>query len=272
MRNDMMKVIAEPARGGSSYRIAKGEKSRLQREGIDSVQHEGMGRRWNFDDRRPMRDHLSALRRSLHKQVGRRWDEVYSEICQIAPKGSFLGYHLRQLVSYEVEVNVTADGDELRGKYGWTVSKGDLYVCPETNILKVYGDGTQRKRYHWRHQSEYEMLAVDENHKYIKVDGIWYFVTLSAVPGAEVTQRPFDVVLKEAIFAIDPKTAYRYHSRILRVWGGPVYASAKRQANSREVRKIIAALADGQKVLTQPNRADHSHKRFVRPQSGATRR
>jgi hypothetical protein len=271
MRNDMMKVVTEPARGGSSYRIAKGEKVRLQREGIDSVQHEGMGRRWNYDDRRPSRDHLNALRRFLQKQVGRRWDEVYSDICEYAPKGSFLGYHLRELVSYEVSVSVTADGDEVRGRRGWKVYSGDLYVCPETNILKVYDDGKERKRFRWREKSEYEMLAVDENHKYVKVDGLWYFVTLAAVPGTEVTERPFDVVLKTAIFAIDPKD-HPYHNRILRVWGGPFYASAKRQANSREVRRINVALAEGKKVLTRPSRAGHSAKRFVRPQSGTARR
>jgi hypothetical protein len=98
MRKDMMKVVAEPARDGSSYRKVKGENVRLRREGIDSVQREGMGRRWQRVDRDNNRNHLSALHRYLQKQVGRRWDEVWSEICQNAPKGSFLGYHLRDLV------------------------------------------------------------------------------------------------------------------------------------------------------------------------------
>jgi hypothetical protein len=271
MRNDMMKVVAEPARGGSSFRIAKGEKARLQREGIDSVQHEGMGRRWNHDDRRQSRDHLSALRRFLHKQVGRRWDEVYSDICHNAPSGSFLGYHLRELVSYEVNVNVTADGDELRGRRGWKVYPGDLYVCPETNILKIYDDGKERKRNRWRQRPEFEMIGVDENHKYVKVDGLWYLVSLSAVPGPEVTERPFDVVLKEAIFAIDPK-AHPYHNRIVRLWGGPFYASAKRQANSGEIRQIVAALGEGRTVLTKTTQAGRSKESFVRHHSGAARR
>jgi hypothetical protein len=273
MRKDMMKVVAEPARGGSSYRIAKGENVRLQREGIDSVQHEGIGRRWNFDDRRPSRDHLNALRRFLQKQVGRRWDEVYSDICQYAPKGSFLGYHLRQLVSYEVSVNVTADGDALRGRYGWTVSKGDLFVCPETNILKIYGDGTPAKRYRWREKSEFEMLAVDEGHKYVKIDDIWYLVTLSAVPGAEVAERPFDVVLKQSAFAesFEGPRAHRHHNRFLQVWGGPFYASVKLQANSREIRQILAALAEGKKVLSKPARANNE-QRFVRRPSVTGRR
>jgi hypothetical protein len=111
------------------------------------------------------------------------------------------------------------------------------------------------------------MLAVDENHKYVKVDGLWYFVTLCKVPGAEETVRPFDVVLKQTAFAeafIGSK-AYRYNNRFLQVWGGPFYASAKRQANSREIRRIVAALAEGEKVLTG-DRDEQSGKHFVRQQ------
>jgi hypothetical protein len=270
MRKDMMTVVTEPARGGSSYRHTKGEKKRLQLEGDDGVQHEGMGRRWSRTDRRSSRDHLQALRRFLHKQVGRRWDEVYSEICEHAPSGSFLGYHLRELISWEVSVSVTADGGELRGRHGWKVYNGDLYVCPETNLLKVYDDGSQRKRYRWREKSEYEMLAVDEDHKYVKVDGLWYFITLTSIPGAEVTERPFDLVLKEPVFAVDPK-AHRYQNRLLRIWGGPVYASAKRQANSREVSRITAALEGGQKVFAKPAR-EHREVHCGRRQSTTARR
>ena len=107
MKNDMIKVVAEPARGGSSYRTIKGENARMQREGIDSVQHEGLGRRWQRIERRQSRDHLNAVRRFLRKQVGRPWAEVYSEICNNAPKDSFLGQHLRELARDEVHVDVS---------------------------------------------------------------------------------------------------------------------------------------------------------------------
>lgn len=263
MRNDMMKVVAEPARGGSSYRIAKGEKIRLQREGIDSVQHEGLGQRWNFDDRRPMRDHLNALRRFLRKQVGRRWDEVYSDICHNAPKGSFLGHHLRELVADEVSDCVTISGEQMYGRRGWKVYPGDLYVCPETSILKVYDDGRERRRHRWQRRNELEMIAIDDYNKYVNIDGIWYAVELADVPGPEVKERPFDVVLKEAVFVIDAD-AQPYQNRFLRVWGGRFYAAKKLQANSREVSQIKAALAEGKEVLSRSTRAVSSPKRFVR--------
>jgi len=264
MRNDMMKVIAEPARSGSSYRIAKGAKVRLQREGIDAVTHEGMGQRWNFDERRPSRDHLNALRRYLRKQVGRRWDSVYSDICHNAPTGSYLGEHVRELVADEVHDRVTLCGDELYGRRGWKVYTGDLFVCPETNILKVHNaDQAAGARRRYRHRPELEMLAVDETHKYVNIDGLWYFVTLSAIPGAEVSERPFDVVLKEAVFAVGEKDRL-YHNRITRIWNGRLYASTKRQANTREVSRIKAALAEGKQVLEPAGNQDSSSKRYVR--------
>ena len=246
----MAKVVAEPARNGSAYRVIKGEKIRLQRDGIDSVQHEGLGRRWEFDDRSQMRDHLNALRRFLRKQVGRPWGEVYSEICSNAPKGSFLGHHLRELVSNEVSADVTVAADGVMyGARGWEVHNGDLYACPETNILKLKGDGEQRKRNRWRPRSEYEFIALDDSHRFVKVDGLWFFVTFSAIPGLEVNERPSDVVLKVPVFALGAKKHASEH-RVMRTWGGAIYASSKRQADSREVARIVSALADGKTVLT----------------------
>jgi len=273
MRKDMMKVVAEPARNGSSYRIAKGEKVRLQREGIDSVQREGMGRRWEFDDRSANRDHIQALRRFLRKQVGRPWDKVYSNICHHAPANSFLGHHLRELISYEVNQDVTVRGEELWGRRGWRVYPGDLYVCPETNILKVYDDGKVRKRYRWRPRNEFEMLAIDESHKYVKLDDLWYLVTLSAVPGPEVGERPFDVVLKAPVFAehFQGDKARPHNNRFVRVWGGCLYASSKSQVGSRDMRRIEAALAEGAKVFALSSRLAASEKRFVRPRSTGRR-
>ncbi|MBU6453750.1 MAG: hypothetical protein KGS72_18365 [Cyanobacteria bacterium REEB67] len=267
MRNDMMKVVVEPARNGSAFRIAKGEKVRLQREGIDSVQQEGLGRRWEHDDRSAMRDHLTALRRFLQKQVGRPWDEVYSEICSNAPKGSFLGHHLRELVSYEVssDVRVAADG-VMYGARGWKVYDGDLYACPETGILKLKGEGVQRKRNRYRQRGEHEYIAVDDNHRFVKVDGLWFFVTLSAIPDEAVTARPSDVVLKVPVFTLGPKMHASEH-RVMRCWGGNFYASAKRQANSREVARIIGALAEGKSRLSlveRPVRSSDSRRCFRR--------
>jgi len=267
----MMKVIAEPARSGSSYRIAKGEKVRLQRDGIDAVLHEGMGQRWNFDERNSTRNHLNALRRYLRKQVGRRWDTVYSDICHNAPKGSFLGNHVRELVADEVHDRVTISGDEMYGRRGWKVYTGDLYVCPETNILKVHNADEQRKRYRYHRRPELEMIGVDETHKYVNIDGLWFFVTLSDIPGAEVTERPCDVVFKESVFAVGEKDRL-YHNRITRIWNGRLYASTKRQANSREVRDIKAALSEGKDVIAQACARDSSPKRFVRRNTSGRRR
>ena len=232
----------------------KGENaSSLQREGIDSVQHEGLGRRWQFDiERRQSRDHLNALRRFLRKQVGRPWAEVYSEICNNAPKGSFLGQHLRELVDDEVHVNVTVvregDKDVMYGRRGWKVYDNDLFVSPEDGLITVKGDGEPRRRFRWRPRKAYEMLKVDDVTSYVKVDGIWYLVDFKAIPPVEVNERPFDVVLKVPVFALGEKKHPSDHA-VIRTWGGHIYAAAKRQADSRTVRRIVATLATGEAIF-----------------------
>jgi hypothetical protein len=152
------------------------------------------------------------------------------------------------------------------GTSGWKVYDGGLYACPETGILKLKGDGVQRKRYRYRQRSEHEFIAVDDSHRFVKVDGLWFFVTLSAIPGEEIEERPFDVVLKLPVFALAPKKHASEH-RIMRCWGGNFYASAKRQANSREVARIVSALAEGKsrlRLVESPVRSSDNRRCFRR--------
>jgi hypothetical protein len=84
------------------------------------------------------------VERFLRKQVGRRWDEVYSEVCAVAPKGTKAGQRLREVVLNAVETSVFMDGEDIRCKWGYVV--GDLFVHPQTGILSL----PESKRKRWK--------------------------------------------------------------------------------------------------------------------------
>lgn len=108
-------------------------------------------------DKAPMRnikgkqqsDRLSPLYRFIRKQVGRRWDDVYSELCSQADPRSVKGFHLRSHIEDIVILNKhvvkTEDGyRRLPSSYPsfiwsndpFTFSKRDLYVDDEGFLRK----------------------------------------------------------------------------------------------------------------------------------------
>jgi hypothetical protein len=114
-----------------------------------------------------------------------------------------------------------------------------------------------RPRRRWRPRAQFDAVVVDVSHRYLKLDGIWFFVTLTPIPGPEESERPYDLVLKRSAF---PEHRQLTHSNeFSRVWGGALYASAKRQANKREIQRLQAG--------PQESAADKPGRRpqFVRP-------
>src|SRR6185437_5780755 len=87
MRKDMKHVIIDrPRTGGDGGKSIppKGSKKRLQKTPLeDQPKYESNARRRVYGyDCKQLNEHLSPLRRWLHSQVGRNWDEVWSEICE----------------------------------------------------------------------------------------------------------------------------------------------------------------------------------------------
>ena len=157
------------------------------------------------------------------------------------------------------------------GRRGWKVYNNDLYVCPESGLITVKGDGEPRRRYRWRRQSAFQMLKLDDKSSYVKVDDIWYLVDFEAIPPAEVTTRPFDVVLKVPVFALGAKKHASDH-QVIRTWNGHIYAAAKRQADSRTVRRITSALEAGDVAFSPAPAGSERRQHLAQPQRRVQRR
>jgi hypothetical protein len=103
-----------------------------------------------------LNENLAPLQRFLVSRVGRKWNDVHSEICaHIAPRSAVQKHVLDHLWQY-VEVNVVmidgwphhphtrgrSDGLQPLSGYGG----GSFYVCPETGLLRRACKPRQRAR------------------------------------------------------------------------------------------------------------------------------
>lgn len=235
MRKDMAKVIVERPRtggdGGKSIPL-KGTKKNLQRtdwEEMPAFQSNAPGRLYGYD-RKQLNENLSPLHRFLRKNVGRPWNDVYSEICENIRVDNAVQSHVRDHVDMDVMTNVVMINgvpyDPTRSYPTWR----EFYVHPETGILCYY----EHKRHRYNRKQQNYVDGKSENHQYHVVEGIWYEVELKDFPprGKDpywwYSEKCFDVVKKIRLDRSDCK----------RIYGREVYAVKKRQLNSKEIKKL----------------------------------
>jgi hypothetical protein len=248
MRKDMDKVIVERPR--IKDRWTKNSHART-RAMIDSLpSNEGMRRPhiMNYGGK-TLNENLSPLRRFLMSNVGRRWDDVYSEISANLRADNAVQQHVRDHIRDFVAFNVS------RGRWGEVFANGysvrsledafyPLYVDPDDGILKKTPDRPRPTPYREKVAAE-EMKTkrvMDDGTELRKHEGIWYTVTMAEIPKSYVVRyamqdgsikesvvpgSAYDVLLKKIVHA--PSTMYRN--------GATTYCSGKKQLNAAELKK-----------------------------------
>lgn len=244
----MYKVIVErPRRGGGWTKPGRPLRDPDDRPAREGMQYRlGMSRKW-------LNENLRPLQRWLQRQVGRRWDAVYSELCRNVDRRNtvqqHIHLHLRDFVAVDVQ---EIDGRLcVLGNWGGTQALIDshcnLYVDPRNGCLMrnedAAADRALRRRAHrlavrardtgWREG----LRRIDETTQLHRVDGIWYRVELAPVPpprrskrkpGAWVPAPAFDVLLHGQAGACQGKRCALYGRC-------DVYARRKRQLNQAEL-------------------------------------
>jgi hypothetical protein len=246
MRHDMFKVIVErPRRGVGYYRTLHNEYRAAKRFKLDAnleVNDEycasklPMRARKLSWDGKSLNENLNPLRRFLAKQVGRRWDEVYSEICANLDTGSTVKQHVRQHLTDFVVLKTFYDEDgELRSVTRWGIKTGayhDFYVDPEGVLRGFKNDDSYRRRLKTRAEQEAikkleTERVVDSHHRYVKIDGLWFFVTYEDLPKDWSAASPIDFWKKDLLGRFYREIAHRDR----------VVAVAKKSASHREIVK-----------------------------------
>ena len=198
MREDMFKVIVERPRSGRSW----ASKSKLRYDKCEERSRVS-GHRLVMESNgrtKHLNENLAPLKRYLHKQIGRRWDEVFSEICAHLDTGSTVKMHVREHLDDFVIRKVWREADGIlwtAGRWGdpgrvvksWT----ELYVDPDDGTLKetrklclkldVPFAGSRASYNRWRGPKEQLPLhKLSATTWHMQFKGIWYFIELSVIP------------------------------------------------------------------------------------------
>ena len=139
MRADMFKVIVQrPRWGGSHARAVK-----LKRSRTDDVSFIGHKRHVHVaaDYTKILNENLAPLVRFLRSRIGRRWDDVFSEICARLDTGSTIKMHVREHLEDFVAVGIS------RGRFGEWIYRGEVITEGGPRIVGPYGVRYRRVRF-----------------------------------------------------------------------------------------------------------------------------
>ena len=195
MREDMFKVIVERPRSGSRMRNAK-----IRRLKESDTRRRVSGRRLATEQigGKALNENLSPLRRYLFKQRGRKWDDVFSEICARLDTGSTVKMHVRDHLDDFVMRKIRIDETGMYWGTSWWGDprtpdhwRADLFVCPidgtlkETALLLEKFSLQKLKFVSWREKlsaKSVNFVKLDERHFLVKLGGCWFEIMTSLSP------------------------------------------------------------------------------------------
>lgn len=251
MRKDMSKVIVErPRLGGGMYKKGRTVDPDLQ------ISQEGMRKPYiRKYIEKSLNENLSPLRRFLFSQVGKKWNDVYSDISRNLRTDNTVQQHVRDHLEDFVAVRTSLKDDKIMvsSKYGWYDYIGDtgklLYVDPCDGVLKInkfeptrkpytYGDRLREDR---ERREATERVFPDGTHLKL-IDGLWYKVEYADIPkfktykikdaNGDLVDRQYPVYVFDAI--LKKNVSYQdspYSQRLTK------YCVSKRQLSKLELKK-----------------------------------
>jgi hypothetical protein len=248
MRSDMARVIVErPRVGGVKLRrekIPRDDELALSNVGVR--RHARIRGGW-----KGLNENLAPLRRYLERQVGRPWDEVWSEICANLKPTSTVQQHVRDHVPDFVAIKTSLrDGTIwVHDRFSPRLLKEThtrLYVDPATGVLRR-NERNAAWRKTWRQAQKAREAAicarmrVVSRTKQLHLFGeCWWEVTLAGGYPASLRLNPHlphawqvvvepDVVRRAALSQLPREELYGRAG---------VYAVAKRQLSKKEMRDL----------------------------------
>jgi hypothetical protein len=253
VRSDMPKVLCEEPRRGMRLKTRKGSRRLDQSTPMDEKPTKELGnlrRQWKYNNNegKEFGDHVQPLRRFMLSCVGRKWDDVYSEIRKTIPKGTVVNNHVYTHLYEYVATNVRMIDGKPYGAQGRPVYE-DTYVHPETGLICK----TQKRVYRsHKKKRNYNYIAIDDSSAYYCKNGIWYICKFRSFP-EKGDSYGYDVMYHEPWqirnYTVNIRgTAISYNSRstvihrFINYYGRAVYCYHKRQISKREIKRLRPTL------------------------------
>jgi len=192
MRPDLDKCTTECYRRGAgslehTYKIKFGGTVKVDPDPEHEYDNERGGfhssARHRHKESKDFGDKLGALRGNLKANLGRRWDDVFSEFCHNLDRRGVSGHHIWTHLMWEVELNTIFLDGEVYSSTKQSGYRGDpitgYYVHPITGILEY----KKPKRYRYRKPKE-EIFPVpgQDGWHYRQIDGLWFKLREGLVP------------------------------------------------------------------------------------------
>jgi hypothetical protein len=209
MREDMFKVIVERPRHGRGW--SKGSRRRLAGDG-DLPAKIGVKRYVTLTRIRSksLNENLKPLKRYLGQQVGRPWNDVYSEISATLAPGHTVKEHVRQHIDDFVARNITfgRDGEWMSASrrhyrtdtHPWMQ---EYYVDPNDGLLKdsrVLWKKLKLDPDPWRRKKpepDPNIRILEKMRELRRIEGIWYEVIYDQMANSD--ELVFDLVKREIV-------------------------------------------------------------------------
>lgn len=201
------------------------------------------GMRRSYLMRKGLTDLLGPLRRWLRVQVGRPWDDVYSEACAVIKPDSAIRAHIKtHLLEFVHRQTFMKDGEVWCFAGRWRFEELPLtvaasryapfYIHPLTRRLC---ETQVQPRHRWRDekvaQRKQAQRWLNETTLLRRLNGCWFECRMEKFPQSYARgDRPwrFDIAEKKMISRFGTDNPY----------GGHVYCIAKRQLSWRELRQF----------------------------------
>lgn len=168
MRKDLNKLLCEEERYGSSRSFKEVRRKKVfQADEEFAAGREGMKKRHVISGNEKMfGEHLNPLYGIVRKNVGRKWDDVYSELSEVFDFRSVINDHILQHLWQYVERYAYVDDGVImiRGRYSRSAEELELSSC-EFYVHPVTGVLCKNEKYKTYDQQRRERKAAREAEK-----------------------------------------------------------------------------------------------------------
>ena len=245
----MHKVVVERPRwnpGPGKY----GRRANLPEELLPKF--EGIKR--PHSSRKGLTDLLGPLRRWLHSQLGRRWNDVYSEACAVIKPDSVVRAHIKTHLLEFVERHTfmrdrsvcvldTWRGGGIRPVTAKRFGRSAFYVHPETGLLREIKPVSRRDRQRAQREKRQQTFRwLDDRFALKQINGIWFACQFRAIP-PDGPFKAYDHALGQMVG----------RGGLVRRDGVYLHCIAKRQLSRRELRRF--GLFNTTPIINQPQRS-----------------
>ena len=192
MRNDLSKVFYEHERANSKVKFnCKRHKFNAMSDEIAGQYSMSTPFLGDYYSRKNNILNFSMIKKLLEKHCGRKWDEVYSELCKTYDVRKYINFQLIKAIKESVISDTYIEDDELfiaqyNGHWSRVSNAHYVYffVHPTTGILTKNPAISFKMRTRQQNKNDKVMQALNETYHKIdkdnelrQVNGIWYIYT-----------------------------------------------------------------------------------------------